>query len=148
MQFIPPILKQIEGFMVNGLSLRTKNADELNEHSAKIPRLWQQFYADKVDCTATVFGVYSDYESGVNHGYTVTVGTASTAYQAGLDAVTIEKGNYLVFKGKGPMPATVIGLWMYVWNYFETLDKDDRQFLSDFESYTGLDEVEIYIGIK
>jgi len=148
MQFIPPIVKHLEGFMVRGLSTRTQNCDEFNELTAKLPKLWQQFSSTSLACHANIFGVYSDYESDANGLYTVTAGIASDDVPAQFNSVKIQTGNYLVFQDAGPMPSTVIATWMRVWDYFETENKYQRNFFSDFEAYNSPDEVAIYIGIK
>lgn len=145
---ISPSLEHVERFVVSGLSIRTQNYDEFNEKTAKLPALWQRFYASDIPGNANVFGVYSDYESDANSPYTVTVGIVSDTPRARLSSVTIQPGNYLVFQGIGPMPSTVIETWKRVWDYFETDSGYQRNFISDFEAYSGTDKVAIYIGIK
>ena len=39
-----PVLKTITSFKLQGLSTRTRNADEGDIATAKIPALWQQLY--------------------------------------------------------------------------------------------------------
>lgn len=148
MSFIPPILKRVEHFRVTGLGTRTKNCDEFNEQTAKLPNLWQQFSSTDLASHANIFGVYSDYESDAHGLYTVTVGIASDAPQDAFNSVKIQAGNYLVFQGTGPMPSTVIATWKRIWDYFETENEYRRNFISDFEAYNGSNEVAIYIGIK
>lgn len=148
MQFKPPILKYVEGFMITGLSTRTQNCDEFNEQTAKLPKLWQQFYASELATNTNIFGVYSDYESDANGLYTVTAGVASDDLPAQFNSVKIQTGDYLIFQDAGPMPSTVIATWKRVWDYFEKENKYQRNFISDFEAYNNPDEVAIYIGIK
>ncbi len=74
MSSIPPTLKYVTGFTVMGFSTETQNTDEFNEKTAKLPSLWQQFYASDLAANANIFEVYSDYESDANGLYTVTVG--------------------------------------------------------------------------
>lgn len=145
MQSIQPLLKHIEGFNVKGVSTRTQNSDEFDEKKAKVPKLWQQFYAADLAANENIFGVYSDYESDANGLYTVTVGIASDEASGFIKVPT---GNYLVFQAKGPMPATVIKIWQDIWSYFLQENKYQRTFISDFEAYNGSDEVAIYIGVK
>lgn len=45
MSSIPPIVKYVARFTVTGLNVRTQNSNEFNEKTAKLPSLWQQFYA-------------------------------------------------------------------------------------------------------
>lgn len=148
MSSIPPTSKYVEGFTVMGLSTRTQNIDEFNEKTAKLPNLWQQFYSSDLAMHANIFEVYSDYESDANGLYTVTVGVASSTERADLRSATIQAGNYVVFHGTGPMPATVVETWKQIWTYFQAESTYQRNFISDFEAYSGSDEVAIYIGIK
>ena len=145
---ILPAVKSVESFQVTGWCVRTQNQDEFNEKTAKIPSLWQKFYTSHLATKAPIFGVYSNYDSDVNGFYTITVGVESSSNQPELSAVTIQAGNYLVFQGTGPMPMTVIDTWKQVWTFFTTNTEYKRHFNSDFEVYTGPDQVMIYIGIK
>lgn len=145
---LQPTMKQVESFTVTGFSVITQNSDEFNEKTAKLPSLWQQFYSSELASNANIFGVYSNYDSDANNPYTVTVGVKSDHAQTQLNSVIIQAGNYLVFQGTGPMPATVIETWKRVWAFFETNTEHRRNFISDFESYSGPDQVAIYIGLE
>lgn len=145
---IQPIVKQVESFIVHGFRVRTQNSDEFSENAAKLPGLWQQFYSSELATNTNIFGVYSNYDSDANGPYTVTVGVKSFQEETQLSPVTVEKGKYLVFQGKGPMPATVIETWKQVWAFFETNTEHQRNFISDFEAYSGADQVEVYIGLE
>ena len=46
------------------------------------------------------------------------------------------------------MPSTVVETWKQIWDYFEVERNYQRNFISDFEAYSGSDKVAIYIGIK
>jgi predicted transcriptional regulator YdeE len=150
MSSIPPTLKYVEGFTVTGLSTKTQNIDEFNEKIAKLPSLWQQFYSSDLAANANIIEVYSDYESDANGLYTVTVGITDNSDRTGGEfaSVKIPPGNYLVFQGEGPMPATVVEIWKQIWDYFDAKSNYQRSFISDFEAYSGSDKVAIYIGIK
>ena len=148
MSSIPPILNHIEGFTVMGFSIKTRNKDELNENTAKLPSLWRQFYSSNLAANVNPFEVYSDYESDANGLYTVTVGVRGNNERAEFCSVKILAGNYLVFQGEGPMPSTVVETWKQIWAYFEDKREYQRSYISDFESYSGSDKVAIYIGIK
>ncbi|MFJ1269574.1 GyrI-like domain-containing protein [Legionella lytica] len=148
MSSILPSLKQVKGFRVTGLSTRTQNRDEFGEATAKLPNLWQQVNSSGLAANATLVAVYSDYESDVNGLYTVTVGIPADEAPAQLNSVAIAPGDYFVFQGQGPMPATVVETWQRIWNYFEHNPEYQRSFISDFEAYKGADEVSIYIGVK
>jgi predicted transcriptional regulator YdeE len=141
-------MKQVDSFTVTGLTVRTQNSDEFNQETAKLPNLWQQFYASNPPPNTTIFGVYSGYASDANGSYDVTAGTLNNNQGAELCAVKINSGNYLVFQGKGAMPQTVIETWKRVWDYFTADSPYQRCFMTDFEEYKNSDEVAIYISVK
>jgi predicted transcriptional regulator YdeE len=143
-----PIVKQVASFIVTGFSVRTQNKDEFNEATRKLPRLWQQFHTSELANNAPVFGVYSNYDSDAQGPYTVTVGVVSSSAPTQWCSVTIKAGNYLVFQGTGPMPATVIETWKRVWDFFEINTEYRRNFISDFEEHNGSEQVTIYIGLE
>jgi len=148
MPAIHPIMKHVDSFTVTGLTVRTQNSDEFNQETAKLPNLWQQFYASNPTPNTTIFGVYSGYESDANGLYNVTVGNTNDNQSDELSAVKINSGNYLIFQGKGPMPQTVIEAWKRVWAYFSVESPYQRCFMTDFEEYKNSDEVAIYIGVN
>ena len=153
MTYTEPTLTHIDSFIVSGVSVRTKNSDEFNQATAKLPDLWNRFYTTMLadlQPGSPIYGVYSDYESDANGLYTVTAGlilnnqfTTKTP-----DAIKIQSGNYLVFQSKGAMPQAVIDAWKNVWNYFDSKPTHQRQFISDVETYSGSDEVALHIGVK
>ncbi|MFC3909068.1 GyrI-like domain-containing protein [Legionella dresdenensis] len=147
MSAIEPIVCHISQFTVAGFSVRTKNSDEFNPETAKIPSLWQKFNTSIIANAPCVYGVYSDYESDVNGFYTLTVGVSESSEQAGFSRITIAHGNYLVFKGTGAMPEAVVTAWKQIWEFFASNLHYQRSFISDFEAYTSAGQVEIYIGI-
>lgn len=142
-----PSLEKIAGFIVCGLSVRTKNSDEMTAKTAKLPQLWQQFTASGLDKNLPVFGIYSEYEDGASSHYTATVGIAADK-PTFAPAVTIEAGNYLVFHGSGTMPMAAIATWERIWSYFAENTLYQRSYRSDFEKYTSTNAVAIYIGVK
>jgi len=140
---IEPTLTHIEPFVISGLSVRTCNQDEFNLETARLPHLWAQFAASHP--VAPVYGVYSDYDSDASGFYTMTAGTQTS--NPTLSNVTIQAGQYLVFSGHGTMPQAVIDTWKRVWAYFETPGDYKRNFVTDFECYSGADEIAVYIGV-
>ena len=154
MENITPTLTQVKSFCVNGMKTRTKNMDECNPQTAKIPTLWQLYTAelpklisDKIN--PTLYGVYSDYASDANDYYTLTVGiTTKTKPVPLMDSVTICAGDYLIFTHQGEMPQAVIQLWQSIWSYFSEQPDYLRAYKTDFEVYRGADEVDIYIGVE
>ena len=148
MPVIDPIMKHVDSFTVTGLTVRTQNSDEFNQETAKLPNLWQQFYASNPIPNTPIFGVYSGYESDANGFYNATVGNNNDNQRDELSTVKINSGNYLVFQGKGQMPQTVIETWKRVWDYFAVENSYQRCFMTDFEEYENSDEVAIYIGVN
>jgi predicted transcriptional regulator YdeE len=69
------------------------------------------------------------------------------AVSQGRSAVKIETGDYLVFTGQGEMPQMVLAAWQAVWQYFEQHPEIRRSYKSDFEAYSGPDQVAIHIGV-
>lgn len=150
-----PKTVRIPRFLISGLTVRTKNSDELNQETAKISGLWQQFYADKIadkilhiQPNSPIFGVYSNYKSDASDFYNLTVGISVEDENTNFDNVAVHEGKYLVFKALGPMPATVVDTWSTIWDYFDKNPQIKRSFLTDFESYYGIDNVQIHIGIN
>lgn len=143
-----PILKKFDGLTIFGFSTRTQNSDEFEGNSAKIPALWQKFYASTLDKNIETYGVYSNYDSDANGFYTLTVGTSQSASLPDIDTLKILPGTYLVFANEGPMPQIVINTWQDIWAYFSDKPKYQRNYKTDFELYLGPNQIEIYIGIK
>lgn len=144
---IKPIVKTIESIKIAGFSIHTQNSDEFELSTAKIPTLWQHFYASPLANEHTIYGVYSNYESDVDGYYTLTVGAAITENKQGLAEIVIQSGNYLVFDNAGHRPEVVIKTWQQIWAYFSNNPLHKRNFISDFELYSDENNVEVYIGI-
>ncbi len=145
---LTPTIQHVERFIVTGFSARTQNSDEFNEGCAKIPSLWQTFYASELALNANIFAVYSNYDSDANGAYAVTVGVSSSSALTQLSTVTVHAGKYLIFQGRGAMPAALIETWKRVWTFFATNKSYQRTFISDFEAYSGTEQVMIYIGVE
>lgn len=150
-----PKTEHIKSFRVAGLRVRTKNIDESNSESAKIPGLWTQFYSEGVTeqistrlANTPMFGVYSDYETDATGFYDVTVGASVDKSNSGFENIVIEAGEYLVFEARGAMPDAIIQTWSYIRSYFEQHPEICRSFLTDFEAYSGPEEAHVYIGIS
>ena len=152
MTVIIPQLTQIQEFKVTGMSVRTKNEEEFNPKTARIPHLWEQFLDSKIKTQqdSPVYGVYHHYESDSSEYYTVTAGIeiVNESKATHLDRVTINAGNYLVFEAIGPNPSAIINAWQTIWKYFNEKPKYQRIYLTDFELYKTPHESAVYIGIK
>lgn len=147
---------QIKEKFIAGVSVRTKNENEMNFSTARLPQLWGKFYKegliDKIPNKlpgSPVYGVYHSYESDLNGEYSVLAGVEIDGAANGkYSSVKIEGAKYLVFEGKGEMPRVVIDTWKNIWDHFSLLDAGERAYLTDFEVYAGPNEVAIYVGVK
>ncbi|SCK59193.1 Predicted transcriptional regulator YdeE, contains AraC-type DNA-binding domain [Variovorax sp. HW608] len=146
-----PQLRRLEAFRVAGLTARTTNRDESDSRAARIGTLWDRFFDERVYEKTPhrvddmrLFGVYSDYETDAHGAFDITTGVAVAD---GPASVRIEGGNYLVFSARGEMPRMVIDLWDTIWAYFEAHPEIRRCYRSDFEAYSGPNEVAIHIGV-
>ncbi|UXU85276.1 GyrI-like domain-containing protein [Burkholderia sp. S-53] len=149
-----PMVAHISYFSVSGLTVRTTNRDEFNQETARIPGLWAQFFssglADSVPNRlpgTPIFGVYSAYESDATGFYDLTAGVSVAAPNPDYGSIEIREGKYLVFEARGPMPAAVIQTWTAIWTYFEQHPHVQRSFLTDFESWSDPEHVQIHIGV-
>jgi len=152
-----PILANVTEKTIAGISVRTNNKAESNPKKAVLPTFWNRFFEedileqipDKIP-NSPIYGVYSEYESNVKGSYTVTAGVeafGAKIKQNGFALSKIEGGEYLLFKGHGPMPEVVANTWQEVWNFFAKNKEFERCYQTDFELYITQEEVEIYIGI-
>jgi len=148
-------VEEIEDKLIYGITTRTKNSDEMNQKTAKIGAIWQEFdssvevnYKDG----QRVYGVYYNYESDANGEFNVLAGYEVS--NINLDNVKIQKGKYLVFSktfqenNDARRVQAIIETWGEIWEYF--LDEDSeykRVYTTDFEYYKGPNEIEIYISI-
>jgi predicted transcriptional regulator YdeE len=144
---------QIEEKHIRGISVRTKNSDEMSPATAKIGQLYQKFDEDvyvNYKGGARVYGVYYDYESDEAGEYTVLAGSDhAESEKLTLEQVKIPSGKYMVFAGRGEIPQVVIDTWGKIWEYFAREDiSHKRTFTTDFEYYKSPDEVEIHIAVK
>lgn len=134
-----------------GVCVRTCNADEMSESTAKLGKLWDEFYqtlGPKLSENAKVYGVYTNYESDENGAFDVFA-CSDVLDDDAFKQVQTQAGQYLVFSKQGDMPAAVIELWGEIWRYFSAQDCPyKRAFLTDFEYYKTPNEIEIYIGIQ
>lgn len=138
---------------IEGLSVRTKNADEINPEKAKIAALHQQF--DKI-CQVDyakgyrVYGLYYDYESDATGEFSVLAGTDQIAHEKieSMKSIQIPAGKYCLFDVSGDVPQVVIKAWAEIWIFFEKNTDYQRNYVTDFEYYKSQTEVEVYIGIK
>lgn len=141
-----------QAIAIAGIKVRTTNAAQFNPATAKIAGLWGRFFSEDLFnklpgklATSPVYGVYSGYDSDYMGAFDVTAGVATAQTEGSL---ALQAGEYLVFKGVGPMPQTVVQTWGIVWQYFQNNPDVKRSYGTDYEAYLGTDTVEIHIGIQ
>lgn len=154
---MPPVSEKIPAFRVAGITVRTRNSDEMNPETSRIGGLWDRFFSESWEhklprpgADGRIFGVYSAYESNEHGAFDVTAGVAApegSEVVGGASTIAVEAGHYLVFHGQGSMPQMVIDAWGEVWRYFGENPQIQRRFTTDFEAYAGPDRVAIHIGI-
>jgi len=147
-----PQRHHIDDFHVAGLSTRTSNRDERDPQIARIGPLWDRFFDERIYEKTPhrlpdmrLFSVYSAYETDAHGAFDVTTGVAVSS---GTSAIRIEGGDYLVFTAKGQMPQLVLAVWSTIWQYFRDHPEVERRYRSDFEAYSGPEEVAVHIGVK
>lgn len=141
-----------------GRGIRTRNQDEMAPDSGKIPGLWASFYQDiapKLSAGTTIYGVYSNYESDHTGHFDLHAVVASSDLASEKESwvpCEIQAGNYLKFTQKSPDKdpvKQVIGLWQFVWSYFEDASCPHRRaYSTDFERYESEAAVELFISLK
>jgi predicted transcriptional regulator YdeE len=152
-----PELVTVHRMNVVGLEIRTRNQEEMNPATAKIPGVWGRFHQEnlpgkvpggKPGCAP--IGVYSKYETDHTGHYSLLVGVEAPGpdVPAGLSGVTVLEGQYLVFPVRGPMPQSLIQTWVAIWDYFSKDLTYKRAYTTDFELYRGKDAVDIHIAVK
>ena len=145
---------QLEAKQINGISIRTSNANEFNPKTAKIGGLHQKFDEEvsvNYQNGARVYAVYYNYESNHQGEYSVLAGAdrIDSTQAENLETVLIPGGTYMVFEAKGEVPQVVIETWMKIWEYFSKEDSEyQRTYTTDFEFYKNQNEIEIYIAVK
>ena len=143
-----------------GLETRTINRQEMDPVTAKIPKLWAQFFAeetvDKIPnqvAPGTLFGTYTHYAGDHTDEYSLIVAAAVSSLDevpAGMAGLNLSAAKYLVFPVEGEMPSALLDGWRYIWAYFDNGAKYQRAYTADFELYdlTNPNKVDVYIAIK
>lgn len=140
-----------------GQSVKTSNKAEENEDTAKISGLWQNFWAEDIPSSipnkkpdSPAFGVYTNYESKEDGHFEVVAGVEveNLSTEDKEKVVTINGGDYLVFRNKGRMPDITFEAWKTIWEYFAGKTPYERLYETDFECYPDENTVEVYIGVR
>jgi len=158
-----PVVKNMDGFTVIGISARTNNAREMTPDGV-IGKQWGRLFQEgllnkipnKVD--ANIVAVYTNYASDHNGDYTFVLGAKvnpGAVAPAGMVAVNIPAGKYAVFTSeKGPAAKVVPEIWQRINNLPKSATGGDRVYKADFEVYDQRaadpqnSAVDVYIGIK
>ena len=146
-----PQLQRLQPFKRRGTHRTHHQPRRERPQAARIGTLWDRFFGERVYEKTPhrvddmrLFGVYSDYETDAHGAFDITTGVAVAD---GPATVRIEGGEYLVFTGQGEMPQMVLAVWQAIWHYFDAHPEIRRRYQSDFEAYSGPDQVAIHIGV-
>jgi predicted transcriptional regulator YdeE len=138
---------------VVGIQAQTSSLLEADPATAAVPGLWRRLpavageIADRASARTTC-AVYTDYQDG--GGFRCLVGAEVTGAgepPAGLAAVTVPAGEYLVFAARGPMPAALATTWERVAEFFGHAGMT-RAFTADLEvHYAAGSAVDVFVAI-
>lgn len=140
-------IRDEQGFTVVGISTRASNDDV-----EKIGKLWGAFVAGGGPSQIAdrrsdeVYAVYFDYEGDHTKPYSLLIGCSvneGAAVRTGQVAVRVPAGRYALFAERGPVPQTVVKLWMTIWS-----SPLQRTYVTDFEHYGPGPEIEIHVGVR
>ncbi|WP_017257874.1 GyrI-like domain-containing protein [Pedobacter arcticus] len=129
---------KIEPFKVIGISIRTTN--ENGQATKEIAELWGKFMNEKVlnaipnKIDATVYSIYTDYESDHTKPYTTILGCKVENLNdipQGMIGKSFDGGNYVKLSAKGNlMQGLIANKWAEIWEM-----NLDRLFTADFEVF-------------
>lgn len=160
---LEPELVMYQGFTACGVSVETSNALEASPATARVPALWQRFYADALPARLSanrfngrVVGVYSSYENANLAGYRVTAAVQLVrdhTVAAGMQRVVVSPGEYLRFTAYGTGPMAVVDTWGKIWEFFShghhpLAGRFERAYTADFERYGDPDTFTVFIAVK
>ena len=144
---------------VVGIQAQTSSLREADPATAAVPGLWQRFQDDRLGDripgragARTTCAVYSDYQDAGDgdRRFSCLVGAEVAEAgepPAGLAAVTVPAGDYLVFAARGPMPAALAATWERIAEFFEHAPTS-RAFTADLEvHYPAGSAVDVFVAI-
>jgi predicted transcriptional regulator YdeE len=154
----PERVRRAEARVV-GIQALTSSRLEADPATAAVPALWRRFEAgglagrvpDRAG-TRTTCAVYSDYQEGDGDGrrFRCLVGVEVAGQgevPAGMAAVTVPAGDYLVFAARGPMPEALAATWARVAEFFEHAPLA-RAFTADLEvHYPAGSAVDVLVAV-
>ena len=153
----PERVRRAEARVV-GIQAQTSSLLEADPATAAVPALWRRFDAEELGgripgrATArTTCAVYSDYQDGDGgRRFRCLVGAEVTGDgdpPAGMAAVTVPAGDYLVFAARGPMPGALAATWARVAEFFEHAPMA-RAFTADLEvHYPAGSAVDVFVAV-
>lgn len=146
-----------DAFLVVGIKTQTTNRIEAVPQTAKIPALWERFFADDVSGKIperlpdpAVYAVYTDYESADRGRYLLMIGHKVRTLDRtpkGLGCVLVPSARYLRFPTAGQRPKDLVEAWTEIHQFFECSHEFERTFTTDFEIHNPSD-TEIYVAVK
>jgi predicted transcriptional regulator YdeE len=158
----------LPGFVVVGISARTKNSKEMSGGAGVIGPMWHRFTTEPLlqsipdKAAGYPVAVYSDYKVGEDLEFTFTVGAkvnsavnSNAKLPAGMSAVTVPGGRFAVLTTERGLGSIVIpNAWMQIWQASPGELGGERAFTTDYELYdkqmTGPEDsiADIYVALK
>jgi predicted transcriptional regulator YdeE len=143
---------------VVGIQAQTSSKREADPATAAVPGLWRRFQDDRLGdripgrggrATCAVYCDYQDAGDGDRRFSCLVGAEVAEAGEppAGLAAVTVPAGDYLVFAARGPMPAALATTWERITEFFEHAPTS-RAFTADLEVYYPAGSaVDVFVAI-
>lgn len=159
-------MKDLPGFTLQGVSVRTNNAQEMNPETAEIGGLVARYYEEQVAHSLAhrvspgiTYVVYTHFDSDEHGDYTCFIGEAVDPLKAqaseDLDTLRIAASTYAKLTvGPGQMPAMVIAAWQRIWAMSPADLGGKRTYRADFEVHDQRAHnpqeavIDIYLGIE
>jgi predicted transcriptional regulator YdeE len=143
---------------VVGIQVQTSSLLEADPATAAIPGLWRRFRQEELaggipnrSGTLTTCAVYSDYQDGDGRRFRYLVGAEVTGVDeppAGMVAVTVPAGDFLVFAARGAMPGALAATWARIAEFFEHAPVT-RAFTADLEvHYPAGSAVDVLVAVR
>lgn len=149
-----------------GITVRTKNKDEMNPETGKIGPLVNTYWKDQIaskfigrKSPAITYAAYAEYESDGNGDYTFFIGEEVKSLdeqdQSEFASLIIPSGSYQKFTTeKGKIPDIIMESWMNIWQMRPEDLGGKRNYIVNYEVYDQRVEdpsnavIDIFIGIE
>jgi predicted transcriptional regulator YdeE len=137
---------------VIGIEARTTRRREADPATAAVPALWRRFRLEGLERripnragTTTTCAVYTDYDPEHAGGYRCVGGDE---VPAGMVAITVSAGDFLVFAARGRMPGALEATWERIAEFFEPAPVR-RAWTADLEvHYPTGSAVDVLVAIR